>query len=73
MREIVIDDAKSHFCAGNLLDGSWTTSEANCKDQVYYKALVVPSDYITVRIDPSPVEAGLASANKAATAITRDR
>ena len=62
MRTIVVDEAKSHFCAGNLLDGSWTTSDANCKDQVYYKALAVPSDYSTVRIDPSAVRAGLASA-----------
>ena len=35
MRKIVVDEAKSHFCAGNLLDGSWTTSDANCKDQVH--------------------------------------
>ena len=69
----MVDEAESHFCAGNFLDGSWTTSDANCKDQGYYKALGAPSDYITVRIDPSAVRAGLASANKAATAITRNR
>ena len=73
MRKIALDEAKSHFCAGNLLDGSWTTSGLNCKDEVYYKGLAVPSDYITVRIDPSPAQAGLASANNAATAITRNR
>lgn len=73
MRKIVVDEAKSHFCAGNLLDGSWTTSDANCKEQVHYKALDARSDYITVRIDPSPVPAGLASANTAATAITRNQ
>ncbi len=73
VRKIVVDEAKSHFCAGNFLDGSWTTSDANCKDQVHYKALAVPSDYITVSIDRSPARAGLASANNAATAITRNQ
>jgi len=37
MRKIVVDEAKSHFCAGSLRDGSWTTSDASCKDQVHYK------------------------------------
>ena len=73
VRKIVLDEAESHFCAGNLLDGSWTTSDPNCKDQVHYKALAVPSDYVTVRIDPSPVRTGLASANQAATAITHSK
>jgi hypothetical protein len=71
VRNIVVDEAQSHFCAGNILDGSWITSDANCKDQVHYKALAVPSDYITVRIDPIAARAGLASANNAATVITR--
>ena len=73
VRKIVVDEAESHFCAGNFLDGSWTTSDAKCKDQVNYKALAAPSDYISVRIDPSEARAGLASANKAATAITRNK
>ena len=72
-RKIVIDEAKSHFCDGYLLDGSWTTSDATCKDQVRYKALALPSDYITISIEPSPVRAGPASASKAATAITRNQ
>jgi hypothetical protein len=72
-RKIVIDEAESHFCARDFLYGSWTTSDANCKDQVQYKALDVPSDYVTVKIVPGPVRARLASANKAATAITRNK
>jgi hypothetical protein len=66
VRNIVIDEAESHYCAGNFLDGSWTTSYPNCKDQIHYKALAAPSDYLTVRIDPAPARAGLASANHAA-------
>jgi hypothetical protein len=66
VQKIVIDSAESHFCARDLVDGSWTNGAANCKDQVHYKTLVVPSDYITVRVDPSLVQAGLASANKTA-------
>lgn len=73
MQKFVIDEAESHFCDGNFLDGSWTASDRNCKDQVHYKALAAPSDYLTVRIDSTPVQAGLASANQAATATTRNR
>jgi hypothetical protein len=73
VRTIVVDETESHFCAGNYLDGSWTTSDAKCMDQVHYKAVTVPSDYITVRIDPSAMRAGLASANKTAAAIARNQ
>jgi hypothetical protein len=73
VQKIVVDEAETHFCAGNFLDGSWTANDASCKDEVHYKALAVPSDYVTVRIDPSPVRAGLASANKAAAAIASNQ
>ena len=61
-RRIVIDEAKSRFCDGNFVDGSWTHSDAGCKDEVYTTAIDGPSGYITVRVDPVPVQAGLASA-----------
>jgi hypothetical protein len=67
--QVAIDEANSRFCAGNLLDGSWTISDPKCKDQVRYRHFAAPSDYLTVRIDPSSVRAGLASANKTAAAI----
>jgi hypothetical protein len=70
VRQNVVDEAASHFCAGNFMDGAWINSDANCRDQVYYKAIDAPSDYITVRIAPNPVRTGLASANQVATAIT---
>jgi hypothetical protein len=73
VQKIVIDEAESHLCPGNYMDGSWTISDANCKDQVHYKAIAAPSDYTTVRIDLSPIRAGLASGNKAATAIAANK
>jgi hypothetical protein len=73
VRKIVVDEAESRFCAGNFLAGSWTTNDANCKDQVHYKTPAVPSDYITVRINPGSVRDGLASANKTAAAIAANQ
>ena len=73
VRKIVVDEAESHFCAGNLLDGSRAISDPSCKDEVSYKTVAVPSDYTTVRIDQRAVRAGLASANKAAAAISPNK
>jgi hypothetical protein len=73
VRKTVIDEAASHFCAGNFVDGSWMTTDAKCKDQIYYKAVDAPSDYVSVRIDPNPVRAGLASANEVVTAGTHKK
>ena len=73
VQKIVVDEVASHFCAVTLLDGSWMNSDANCKDRVHYKALTVPSESITVRIDHSPVRADLASANKATATIRRNK
>jgi hypothetical protein len=52
VRRIVIDEAQSHFCDLNFVDGMWTRSDANCKDEIYTKATAGLSDYITVRVDP---------------------
>lgn len=71
--EIVIDEAESQLCARNLVDGSWIHSDASCKDDIHYKAISVPSDYMPVKIDASPVRARLAPTNKADTAITRNK
>jgi hypothetical protein len=62
VRRIVIDEAKSRFCNGNFVDGLWTRSNATCKDEIYTTAIDGPSDYITVKVDPVPPPAGLASA-----------
>jgi hypothetical protein len=66
-RRIVIDEAKSHFCAGNFVDGIWTRTDANCKDEIHTKAIDGLSDYTTVRVDPVLAAAGLASAGAART------
>lgn len=54
VRNIVVDEAESHFCADTLLDGSWINSDANCKDQVHYKALMItsPSESTPLRYGP---------------------
>ena len=50
-RRMVIDEAKSHFCDGNFVDGAWTHTDASCDDEIQLKAVARLSDYITVRVD----------------------
>ena len=64
VRRIVIDEAKSHFCDGNFVEGMWTHSEANCQDEIHTKAIASRSDYITVRVDPVSAMAGLVPTEK---------
>jgi len=64
VRRIVIDEAKSHFCDGNFMDGVWTRRDANCNDEIHMKAVASRSEYITVRVEPVSATAGLASSDK---------
>jgi hypothetical protein len=48
----VIDDEKSTFCEGRYTDGGWIHLYVKCEDQAVYKTVMVPSDYITVKVNP---------------------
>jgi hypothetical protein len=48
----VIDEAHSDFCAGHHFFGFFHP-EPNCVDKVVYKQVMVPSDYLTIRVDPA--------------------
>ena len=63
VRRILINEAKSHFCVGNFVEGMWTRDDANCKDEIHTTAIDGRSDYITVKVDPVSVRAGLVSAD----------
>jgi hypothetical protein len=52
VRAAVIDEANSSFCDGNYTDGNWIQKDPNCKDKVSFKTVTMPSDYITVQVDP---------------------
>jgi hypothetical protein len=52
VQQVVIDEVRSHFCAGNYLDGTWTHSDAGCMDEIFTKALIRPDDYLTVTVEP---------------------
>jgi hypothetical protein len=73
VRRIAIDEAKSHFCDGNLVDGAWTPSDSNCEDEIHMAAITSPSDYITVRVDPVLAAVGRASTDKGVTPSLGDR
>jgi hypothetical protein len=60
---VVIDEANSVFCDGSYIDGLWTHTDRNCEDKVTYKTVAVPSDYITVRVDPVARVANSSTAN----------
>lgn len=52
VRATVIDEANSSFCDGNYVDGMWMRSNSTCQDQVSFKTVSTPSDYITVQVEP---------------------
>ena len=53
IREAVIDEANSSLCDGNYLDGNWIQKDPNCQDKFSLKIVTIPSDYITVRVEPA--------------------
>lgn len=55
VQRIVIDSARSSFCAGAFQDGVWTPSDRSCRDDIRYTAAATPSDYITVKVDALPL------------------
>jgi hypothetical protein len=60
-----VDNVQSSFCNGNSIDGLWTPTDANCKDNIHSKTVTAPSDSTVVSIDPvsSPVrQAGIVPA-----------
>ena len=53
-RQVVIDDANSSFCSGNYnMDGLWVHSDPGCQDRVTYKTITVPSEYVTLKVEPA--------------------
>jgi hypothetical protein len=53
-RQVVIDDANSSFCAGNYnMDGLWVHTDPGCQDRVTYKTIMVPSEYVTLKVEPA--------------------
>jgi len=60
-----VDESQSHFCAGNFVDGAWTRSDAQCQDQVSYKAISGSSDFMTVSVQPASALAAAPAGNTA--------
>jgi hypothetical protein len=52
VRAAVIDEAQSSFCGGNYVDGDWIQNDPHCMDKISLKTVAMPSDYITVRVEP---------------------
>jgi hypothetical protein len=59
----VIDEDNSTFCEGTYLDGLWVKTNPSCQDNVKFKTITAPSDYLTVRVDPATPSRGLGSAS----------
>jgi len=53
VREVVIDEAASTFCAGNFVDGSSMHRDSKCEDNIHYTTITSPSVYVTVKVDPA--------------------
>lgn len=52
VRTVAIDEANSSFCEGNYIDGNWIHNDPKCQDKVTFKTVAVPSDYITIQVEP---------------------
>jgi hypothetical protein len=50
-RRVAIDGERSHFCAGNYVDGAWVHAAASCNDTISYTQVEAPSGYIGVTVD----------------------
>jgi hypothetical protein len=48
----LIDWANSSLCEEHLVGGLWVHRNRNCRDNIRFKNVTVPSDYITVRVEP---------------------
>ena len=68
---MVIDEAKSHFCDGNFVDGAWTHTDASCNDEIQLKAVARLADYITVRVNAGSALVGRISTEKGLHALVR--
>jgi hypothetical protein len=51
-RRVAIDEAASTFCEGSYIDGAWRQANADCKDKITSKAVVVLPEYLTIRVEP---------------------
>jgi hypothetical protein len=51
VQRVVIDSARSSFCQGAYVEGSWIRNDESCHDDIHYRAITAPSDYITVRVN----------------------
>lgn len=47
-----IDGRQSRLCPGRIADGQWTHTDPACHDEVVYRAVATPSDYLTVTVEP---------------------
>jgi hypothetical protein len=53
LRVAAVDNGHSRFCEGNYVDGNWIQSDPRCSDVIAHRTITVPSDFITVRVDPN--------------------
>jgi hypothetical protein len=53
VQQSALDESNSISCDGNYVDGLWLHTNPQCEDQLTYKTVAVPSDYIAVKIDPA--------------------
>jgi hypothetical protein len=53
VQRTAIDEAASTRCDGNYVDGMWTHTKPTCEDHFTYTTVTAPSNYVTVRVDPT--------------------
>src|SRR5262249_19805077 len=48
---LTVDKNRSVLCEGAYADGHWMHRNPSCEDNIEFKAVAVPADYITVKVD----------------------
>jgi hypothetical protein len=52
VRRYVSDEARSHSCPGVYIDGNWIQLDDDCDEILRSKAVMAPSDFLTIRVTP---------------------
>ena len=47
----VVDNSQSTFCKVTYVDGVSTHADPKCEDNIQFKTIAVPSDYIAIRVE----------------------
>ena len=73
VERVVIDDEQTTYCQRVLEDGNWMSRDAMCGDKISRKTITAPSDYITVKVEPTASQIAIAGMGEGSADRKRER